>query len=59
MICNGIVTTFAELHIRHGTTLLLRKVKCGVSKYSFQHVLIWPPLLEALGLDTRAVLEAA
>ena len=58
VVCDRIVTADAELHIRRGTTLLLRNVEWAMSKHAAQNVLIGRPLLEALGMDTRAVLEA-
>ncbi|CAN8069121.1 unnamed protein product [Agarophyton chilense] len=59
VICDKIAHADVELRIRHGTNLLLRNVEWAVSKQNAKHVLIGRPLLEALGLVTKTILEAA
>lgn len=59
VVCDRTVTADVELRIRHRTTLFFRNVEWAISKQPAQHVLIGRPLLEALGLDTKTILEAA
>ena len=59
VVCSKLVTTDVKLRIRHGTNLLLRNVEWAVCEQQAKHVLIGCPLLEALGLDTAGILEAA
>lgn len=59
VVCDRTVRADVQLKIRHGSTLLLRNVEWAVSKQKARHVLIGRPLLEALGLDMKNILEAA
>lgn len=59
VVCDRTVKADVHLRIRHGSTLLLRNVEWAVSKQDAKHVLIGRPLLEALGLDMKNILEAA
>ena len=47
------------MHVRHGANLALGKMKWLVSDCETDFVIIGEPVLRELGLDNRALLEAA
>lgn len=57
--CNKTFTLNIELHIRHGTSLMLRSVSWYVSTQSLSKHLPRRPVLEALGMNTSDTLLAA
>ena len=57
--CDQVVTVDTELHIRHGSALVLRGVRWLVTDQAVGDPLLGRPLLEALGLNTRDILAAA
>jgi len=59
LICDKAVVIDTELHIRHGSALILRGVRWLVTNQSVGEPLLGRPLLEALGLNTREILSAA
>lgn len=48
-----------ELHIRHGTSLMLQNVTSYITKQNDSEPLLGRPVLEALSLNTKSVLAAA
>lgn len=59
LLCTQAVTVDTELHIRHGTTLKLRRLRWLVTDQKVPEPLLGRPILEALGLDTKRILSAA
>lgn len=47
------------VHVRHGANLMLRKMQWSVSDCETEFDIIREPVLRALGLDNRALLEGA
>ena len=54
-----VATIHTELHIRHGTALVLRNLRWYVTAQNVGEPLLSRPVLEALGLSTRNVLASA
>ncbi len=59
VVCRRTVVCDVELRIRHGSTLTLRNVRWVIPDQHAEHVLLGRQLLEALGLNTKEVLQAA
>ena len=59
LTCRQVVTADTELHIRHGSALILRGVRWLVTDQAVGDPLLGRPLLEALGPNTRDILAAA
>lgn len=59
LTCNKAVTLDTELHIRHGSAPTLRGVRWLVTTQSVGDSLLGRLILEALGVNTRSILEAA
>lgn len=59
LMCDKAVVVDTELHIRHGSALVLRGVRWLVTNQSVGEPLLGRPLLEALGLNTQEILSAA
>ena len=59
LVCTRALIVDAELHIRHGTALLLRCVRRLVTDQAVGDPLLGRPILEALGLNARNMLAAA
>ena len=57
--CTQKVVSNIMLYIRHGTQLMLRSVEWMVCDCVTDFVIIGEPTLRALGMDNRALLEAA
>ncbi len=57
--CTHTATIDVELHVRHGTTLILRNLKWLVTEQRVREPLLGRPTLEALGLNTANILAAA
>lgn len=57
--CDREVEVTTELHIRYGKSLKLRKLKWYVATHDVDEPLLGRPILEALGLNTKELLEAA
>lgn len=57
--CDQAVTINTQLHIRHGSALILRGLRWLVTSQSVGEPLLGRPVLEALGLDCHKVLAAA
>lgn len=53
------ITVDVELHIRHGTSLILRNVRWLVTDQLVGESLLGRPILEALGMDTSEILSGA
>ena len=59
MIITKTVTLNMELHVRHGTAIVLRNMKWLVTDQHMTEPLIGRPILQALGLDARKILQSA
>ena len=59
LVCTRALIVDAELHIRHGTALVLRGVRWLVTDQAVGEPLLGRPLLEALGLNASNFLSAA
>lgn len=59
LVCKKEAVIDTELHIRHGSSLLLRNVAWLVTNQQVETPLLGRPIQEALGLNTRELLEAA
>ena len=57
LTCSRKVELDVELRNRHGSMLLLRKVTWKVVEEEIEYVILGRPLLEALGINTRDLLE--
>jgi len=57
--CDQAVTLDTQLHIRHGSALILRGLRWLVTSQAVGEPLLGRPVLEALGLDCHKVLAAA
>lgn len=57
--CKKVATVDVELHIRHGSALILRGVRWLVTDRTLGEPLLGRPVLEFLGLNTREILAAA
>lgn len=58
IVCTKCAVIGTELHIRHGTALILRGLLCFVTEQRVEDLLLSRQLLERLGLNTRDVLSA-
>lgn len=56
--CGKAVTLDTDLHIRHGSALILRSLRWLVTPKAVQEPLLGRPVLESLGLDCHKVLAA-
>lgn len=56
--CDREVTIDTELLIRHGKSLLIRKLKWFVAVDEVEEALLGRPIQEALRLNTKQILEA-
>lgn len=59
IMCNKTFTLDMELHVPHGTSLVLRSVKWYVSTQAAKEPLLERPVPEAFGLTTSDILAAA
>lgn len=59
IVCDRAVSVNTELHIRHGSSLMLRNLRWLLTPQKLAEPLLGRPLLEALGLNTRDLLAAA
>lgn len=59
IVCDKVATMTVELHIRHGTTLVLRNLKWFVTKQPCNEPLLSRQVLETLGLNTEEILASA
>lgn len=59
LVCDRTIYIDCELHIRHGTLLMLRNLKWLVTEQKFPEPILERPILEAFGLHTRELLVAA
>jgi len=59
ILCRRVATIDTELHIRHGTALMLRNLRWNITDQRVGEPLLGGPMLEALGLNTRNILAAA
>ena len=59
IICRQVATIDTEVHIRHGTSLVLHNVRWFVTDRKVGEPLLGRPLLDALVLNTRSILAAA
>ena len=59
LVCTRALVVDAELHIRHGTAIVLRGVRWLVTDQAVGGPPLGRPLLEALGLNARNIIAAA
>lgn len=59
ILCDRTVTVDTQLHIRHGSALVLHRLRWFITPQSVGEPLLGRPLLEGLGLDCHKILGAA
>lgn len=58
LIFRSAVTLHPEVHIRHGTAIVIRNVHWLITDQKIAENVLGRPILEALGLNTRNLLAA-
>lgn len=59
LVCEQLAVIDREYHILHGSSLILRNVSWLVSGQQVETLLLGPPILEVLGLNTGQLVEGA